>query len=202
MQTWRGRNLIQNPELNRKLQRFVGTQEASVAPTVSQEIAPVILVGDLTRENPYDVQFDLGAYDSVQLQLAADTGYWALLNPADSNISIEIVKAVLTSSVAQQFYVKLGPGILYGAAQNAGTARWVNLKRTPVDKTVGVLYSRTTSAGPGGTVWTGRIAANSFVDIQPPPAVLPPFTSWCVAAGVTTCDCYLSVWWRERALVA
>lgn len=87
-------NLIQNPELLRRLQAVLGIRQAHIAPALNEGVTPVVLLADLQREPEYTVA-TYSARATVDGNLVDRGGGAILNNPAGSTIVARVLRATI-----------------------------------------------------------------------------------------------------------
>lgn len=88
-------NVIQAPELVRRLQQFLGMRQSHVAPTLSDGVQPVIILGDVSGRR------EIGGWVSMSGQTSLGNGALLfstaeLLNPSGSGVKMRVKQVSLT----------------------------------------------------------------------------------------------------------
>jgi len=107
------RNLVQTPEIPRKLARFLGMREAGSAPTMASEIQPVIVVGDVSKDQVEDVQAERPYGDGLVITgLVGDLSHtWHFgLDKAIQNQILILDRITVTANVNTDFAIAIGLG--------------------------------------------------------------------------------------------
>jgi len=117
-------NIVQNPELIRRLQQFLGLRQAHVAPALSDGVMPVVILGDVGQRREF------GGFVSAGTQSQDGNGVLfstaALTNPIGSGVKARVKRMYVScigsgSQNAQyNFSFTSPPAGLNGAPGNNG----------------------------------------------------------------------------------
>lgn len=96
-------NLIQVPDISRKLVTRYGLREKAPSPTLAAEVVPVVLVDDLVGESDLIRPRIKPAAGSMQQTATSQYVCQGLVNPANSGVIIHVYYLVLSSTVVAQW---------------------------------------------------------------------------------------------------
>lgn len=92
-------NLIQVPDISRKLVTRYGLREKAPSPTLAAEVVPVVLVDDLVGESDLIRPRIKPCAGQIQFTAAAQYCIKGLVNPANSGVIIHVYYLLVTGSV-------------------------------------------------------------------------------------------------------
>jgi hypothetical protein len=83
-------NVIQRPELLRRLQRFLGLRQAHIAPALSEGVQPVVILGNVS-DSPGDERGGVASAEGVSTSDASNLACATFNNPVTSGIRARIL---------------------------------------------------------------------------------------------------------------
>ena len=111
-------NLIQAPEIIRRLAVKLGIRQAHIAPTLAENVVPVILLDDLTDRDQSDVRRCAGGVSGISA--GAFLFNAVLFNPVASGIVAKVSRLFVGLGAADQINVGLSPAINVPASTIGG----------------------------------------------------------------------------------
>ena len=196
-------NLIQAPELLRRLASRLGMRQMHISPALTEGITPVIIVDDISEPGSGPAITRRTLLGQVTSVGNGSTTYGAcfLWNPAGGTrvCRVRRITVGVTASVVGSFRLVLYP-IASAPSGNAGVSYWQDMRLAGT--AAGRVMEMPLSAGQLGTFhgaynWSG---AGQMI-VEPANMVLPPGTAVCMA-NVTGFSNGLSVvfeWDEEEA---
>lgn len=137
-------NLIQAPELVRRLQRRLGIRQAHISPTLNEGVQTVVVMDDLTNQKSETQRFALGrgvGNDSAGGNLST-VGLW---NAAGSGKRVRVISIVteqqtLTFPTLQNFALSnMGAAPVAGSAVVAGASRFEDTSLEPARPVANII---------------------------------------------------------------
>jgi len=193
-------NLIQTPDLARKLVTRYGIRERSPAPTLAAEVVPVVLVDDLIGESDLIVPRIRPACGFVVGSPAAATMSVTLSNPAGSRTIVHLYYFFVETfaTAIDRLSIRAHGGPIGGAVEQTtkGFRNTLLGGQAPVAK----LFADTALYGGGVLLSRTRVAINQ----QP----LIPF-DFVISEGTfltfenataATTECTVSLFWSEETV--
>lgn len=161
-------NLIQVPDISRKLVTRYGLREKAPAPSIAAEVVPVILVDDLVGESDLITPRIRPAAGQVENTAAAAIWLGGLVNPAGSGVIIHLyyflIASTATAALDIHFTGTPGAGITGVSGFRNGLL--------PAQSPAGVMQSHTTGVSPGGSIEMKIRVGSSLFTVFPFDCVL------------------------------
>jgi hypothetical protein len=189
-------NVIQVPDISRKLVTRYGLREKSPTPTLAAEVVPVILVDDLVGESDLIKPRIRPCAGTHELNPVAQTVLFGLMNPDDSGVIIHLYYFLLQSSSTVVFDLHFtgtpGTGV-------DGTKGFRN-GLLPAQAPAGLMTGHLTGVNPGGVI-EAKLRGSTVSNIFPFDAVLDEKQGIQLrtsGGGVQTSSVILTCIWSEE----
>lgn len=118
-------NLIQSPELIRRLTSLLGLRQAHIAPTLDENVSAVVVISDVSREPEY-LPRRFSAAGAIDGDNAVVGGGFQLQNPLNSGVIAKVTRVITT----QFSVVRQGGDSLYMSVEPFGTNALPNVINT------------------------------------------------------------------------
>lgn len=188
-------NVIQVPDLSRKLVTRYGLREKAPAPTLATEVVPVVLVDDLIGESDLIRPRIRPCAGQLAFNAAAETPIAGLMNPAGSRVICHVYYFVLSSTALSQWDLHFTGTPTITTAGVTGFRNGLMPGASPAGQMRGIQNG----PSPGGAIEQSvrAVANNNF--ILPFDAVLDEgqglqFRAQAAYTGLVTVNC---VWTEE-----
>ena len=187
---------IQDADITAKLVKRFGLKAGSIAPTLSPELVPVVLVADLTspvEESSAYMRVAMGT--AVIPGVAAKFGQSQLFNPKKSGVvaMVEVVDVSIETAGPAQITTH---DTAVGSAVSTVAFRDRRIPGLPATQ----VRSQTDAGVPGSTIWTGELPAAEVIRI-PIAMILGPGNGLVFANSRLDDDLRVSWSWFERAVL-
>ena len=184
----------QNPDHVRLLIQEFQLKGINLVPTVTGEIAPVVLIADLTKQDPE------GGWAQGGVSVSPAVGFIpqaAIENPANSGVILEVNQFAVSSATAADLF-RFGL-VVAGTLASTGLGQWLNTGRS--GNPVGAITSANNDATPDLTI-PGRInvLADQSITIRDVRATLTPGNGFMVEGSTTANAGTFYFQWFERAI--
>jgi len=187
-------NLIQVPDLSRKLVTRYGLREKSPTPTLAAEVVPVVLVDDLVGESDLIRPRIRPCAGSLQQATVAQQFLGGLMNPAGSRVIIHLYYLWISGTATVQYDIHFTgtPGV--GVTGSMGFRNGLLPAQAPAGQMVGHI----TGISPGGVV-EGRIrAGGATMALLPFDAVLDEGQGVQIRGAASTTTAEINMAWSEE----
>lgn len=167
-------NLIQVPDLSRKLVTRYGIREKAPAPTLSTEVVPVVLVDDLIGESDLVRPRIRPASGFQELTTAANSMVSGLVNPNGSRVVAHLYYFVITNTTNTGYQIHFtGTPTLATVSTNKGFRNGLMSSTTGLPQSpVCFLSGNVPGVSPGGGIEGFVQVGNNLNVILPFDAVL------------------------------
>jgi len=187
--------ITQAPEIGTRLRNRLGIVGEAGFDTISPEIAPVIVVEDLSTAVESEDLECMGAHSFTSG--VGDNAQIGLLNPTlPGTVGMIVVceKIYVTSNATQAFTITLLDGSISGFTRRSGEYRD---QRIVGDSGATAVYNRDSAVIAGDLHLRGRQLVNTFIPIEVE-WVLPPETHLIVNSLSTNAQLEVTFVWRQR----
>lgn len=192
---------IQTGNLAQKLISALGIHGKVAAPTLGDQVHPVVMLEDLTRPSWWTQGVERPAFGAnVLTPTAGQFQVWGLCNPSTSNVIAFVEEITAWNSVVTLVYMTLSQTF---PATASPTAFWRDTAVLQSGAPALIMRSESLVAPIGGAlIRAGNTSTTNLQIIETPNVVLAP--GWCVRVESQTASQALGVSfkWRERFIDA